>query len=59
MWVLNQLLFADDTGFGADSESRLEQLVKDFGRVCEKRKDGGIVMKVKPLDALDAPLSLR
>jgi hypothetical protein len=38
MWVLNQLLFADDTGLGADSEDRLEQLVNEFGRVCERRK---------------------
>ncbi len=38
MWVLNQLLFADETWLGADSESTLEQLVKDFGRVCERRK---------------------
>ncbi len=38
MWVLNQLLFADDTGLWADSESTLEQFVKDFGRVCERRK---------------------
>ncbi len=38
MWVLNQLLFANDTGLWADSESTVELLVKDFGRVCERRK---------------------
>ena len=38
MWELNQLLFADDTVFVADSEEKLCQLVAEFGRVCERRK---------------------
>ena len=37
-WELNQLLFADDTMVVADSERKLCQLVKEFGRVCERRK---------------------
>ena len=37
-WELNQLLFADDTVVVADSESKLCQLVTEFGRVCERRK---------------------
>ena len=38
MWELNQLLFADDTVFVADSEEKLCRLVEEFGRVCERRK---------------------
>ena len=38
VWELNQLLFADDTVFVADSEEKLCQLVEEFGRVCERRK---------------------
>ena len=38
MWELNQLLFADDTVFVADSEEKLCRLVAEFGRVCERRK---------------------
>ena len=38
MWELNQLLFADDAVFVADSEEKLRQLVEEFGRVCERRK---------------------
>ena len=37
-WELNQLLFADDTVVVADSEEKLNQLVTEFGRVCERRK---------------------
>ena len=38
MWELNQLLFADDTVFVADSEEKLRQWVEEFGRACERRK---------------------
>ena len=35
---INQLLFADDTALVADSEEKLCRLVREFGRVCERRK---------------------
>ena len=35
---LNQLLFADDTALVADSEEELQHLVREFGRVCKRRK---------------------
>ena len=35
---INQLLFADDTVLVADSECKLCRLVREFGRVCERRK---------------------
>ena len=35
---INQLLFADDTALGADSEEKLCRSVSEFGRVCERRK---------------------
>ena len=38
MWELNQLLFADDSVFVADSEEKLCQLVEEFGRACGRRK---------------------
>ena len=37
-WVINQVLFADDTALVADSEEGLQQLVTEFGRVCDRRK---------------------
>ena len=35
---LCQALFADDTALVADSEDMLQKLVKEFGRLCERRK---------------------
>ena len=35
---INQLLFADDTALVADSEEKMCRLVREFGRVCERRK---------------------
>ena len=37
-WEICQLLFADDTALVADSEEKLQRLVTEFGRVCERRK---------------------
>ena len=37
-FVINQLLFADDTTLVADSEERLCRLVSEFGRVCKRIK---------------------
>ena len=37
-FVINQLLFADDTALVADSEETFCRLVSEFGRVCERRK---------------------
>ena len=38
MFVINQLLFEDDTALVADSEDKLCRLVSEFCRVCERRK---------------------
>jgi len=35
---LNQLLFADDAAIVADSVEKLQRIVVEFGRVCERRK---------------------
>ena len=35
---INQLSFADDTALVADSEEKLCRLVREFGRVSERRK---------------------
>ena len=35
---INQLVFADDTALVADSEEKLDRLVSELGRVCERRK---------------------
>ena len=37
-WKVCQLLFADDTALVADSEERLQRLVDEFARVCDRRK---------------------
>ena len=37
-WKINQVLFADDTALVADTEEGLQQLVTEFGRVCDRRK---------------------
>ena len=37
-FVINQLLFADDTALVADSREKLFRLVSEFGTVCERRK---------------------
>ena len=37
-FVINQLLFADDTALVADSEDKLCRLVSEFGKVRERRK---------------------
>jgi hypothetical protein len=37
-WQLNQVLYADDTALLADKESKLQSLVMEFGKVCERRK---------------------
>ncbi len=37
-WVLNSILFADDTVLIAESESDLQNLVSVFDNVCKRRK---------------------
>ena len=37
-WCVNQLLFADDTALVADTEEKLARLVREFARVCGRRK---------------------
>lgn len=36
-WELNQLLFPNDTALIAGSVAKLQNLVMEFGRVCERR----------------------
>ena len=36
--VLSRLLFVDDTALVAESAEELQCLVRDFGRVCKRRK---------------------
>ena len=36
--MVNQVLFTDDTALVADPEEALQQLVTEFGRVCDRRK---------------------
>ena len=37
-WEVDWLMFADDTVLLGDSEEKLERLVQEFGRVCQRRK---------------------
>ena len=37
-WMVSQLLFADDTALVAESAEQLQCLVREFGRVCKRRK---------------------
>ena len=37
-WKVDWLMFADDTVLLGDSEEKLERLVQEFGRVCQRRK---------------------
>ncbi len=37
-WVLNSILFADDTVLIAENENDLQKLVTVFDSVCKKRK---------------------
>ena len=37
-WKVDWLMFADDTVLVGDSEEKLERLVQEFGRVCQRRK---------------------
>ncbi len=46
-WVLNSILFADDTVLIAENESDLQNLVNVFDRVCKRRKLKVNVNKVK------------
>jgi hypothetical protein len=35
---VNQILHADDTALRADKDYKLQKIVSEFGRVCERRK---------------------
>ena len=37
-WKVEWLMFADDTVLVGDSEEKLDRLVQEFGRVCQRRK---------------------
>ena len=50
-WKVDWLMFADDTVVLGGSEEKLERLVQEFGRVCQRRKlsvneTKGEVMKI-------------
>lgn len=44
---MSQLLFADDTVFLGDSEDKVQKLVDEFGRICQRRKLKANVEKSK------------
>jgi hypothetical protein len=44
---VNQILYADDTSLLADKECKLNNLVSEFGRICERRKLSVNVAKCK------------
>ena len=46
-WKVEWLMFADDTVLVGDSEEKLERLVQEFGRVCQRRKLAVNVTKSK------------
>jgi hypothetical protein len=46
-WQLNQILYADDTALVTDEESKLQSLVTEFRKVCERRKLSVNVAKSK------------
>ena len=37
-WKVDWLIFADDTVLLGDSEKKLERLLLEFGRVCQRKK---------------------
>ena len=37
-YELCQVLFADDTALVVDAEDKLQKLVEEFGRLCERKK---------------------
>jgi hypothetical protein len=46
-WRLNQVLYLDDTAIVADKKSKLQSLVTEFGKLCERRKLSVHVAKSK------------
>ena len=50
-WVVCQLLFADDTALVAESAEQQQCLVREFGRVCKRRKLRVNVDKSKVMSA--------
>jgi hypothetical protein len=44
---VNQILYVDDAALIADKECKLQKLVSEFGRVCERRQLSANVAKSK------------